>query len=85
MFDSEYWFNVVVKVVETLLGFKTVFYLSDLLVSEPKSTVDLQLILDSPTGSKVRYPDLVETHFKSKLMVSPSGYGVKFPPLPSGT
>ena len=44
------------KVVDTLLGSDTFFSLSDLLVSDPDTPVNLHLILDIPPGSKVRQP-----------------------------
>ena len=47
--------------------------------------VGLQLIVEIPTGSKVRYPDLVGSTSQATLAVTPSGSCPKFPLPPYGT
>ena len=54
LFDYEYWNNVVMKLVKTLLGYEFVFCRSGFLLSDTENTFDLQLIMYIPTESKVR-------------------------------
>ena len=72
------------KVVENFPGSENVFSLRDFLVYYPEPPIDLQFIVDIPTGSKVRYPDLVNYPLQDKIAVPPELYCVKFPPPPSG-
>ena len=44
----------------------------------------IQLIVDIPLGSKVRYPDLSCSPLQSTLAVPPSWYGLRFTSLPPG-
>ena len=57
----------------------------DLIVSETWPPVGLQLIVDIPTVSKVRYPDLVVSTLRATLAVTPSVSYPKFLPPTSGT
>ena len=77
--------SVAVEPVGFWLGYELGLSLGDLIDSETCPPVGLQLIVDIPPGSKVRYPDLVVSPSRATLVVPPSGYYTKFLPPPSGT
>ena len=68
------------EVVETFLGSGTVFPLSGVLISEPGFPIDLQLILDIPPCSKVKYPGLAISTLQATLLVPSTVSGVNLPP-----
>ena len=71
--------------VDFLLGSKISSPLEALLDSDTWTPVGLQLIVEIPSGSNVRYPDLVSSPSRATLEVPPSGSCPKFPPPPSET
>ena len=58
--------------------------LGDLLDSKTLPSVGLQLIVDTPSGLKLRLPALMGYPLRSTIKVPPSVSCPKFPPLPSG-
>ena len=56
-----------------------------LIDSETWPHVDLQLIVEIPSGSKVRYPDFVVSPLHSTVIVRTLGYCPRFPTPTSGT
>ena len=82
------FYSVIIDFVRTVrpyTGSVLVWSLGVLLCSKDGPPVGLQLILDIPYGSKLRYPDLMEYPSRYTLALPPELIGVDFAPPPSGT